>query len=80
MVGIIRSLQLVGTLVAAGPIALMGVITISTGGVVRGVVFLGFAVGIVLVSEYMYVRIVSGTVGRMKRLGGLRSRIRRFRN
>jgi len=79
MVGIVRSAQLVATLVTAGPIAMVGLLTLYGGDVVFGVAFLAFAVGLVAASEYLYVRLVGRTVGRVKRLGGVPDRLRNRR-
>lgn len=66
--GIIRSLQLLGTLVVAGPVALVGLFNLVDGNYPHGVAFLGLAIGLVVVSEYVYLRLADRTVGRLKRL------------
>lgn len=71
-VGIIRSLQLIGTLVIAGPIAMVGLFNLLDGLYLQGVFFLAAAVGLVAVSEYVYVRLTDRTVGRVKRLKNIR--------
>ena len=70
--GIVRSLQLLTTLVIAVPVALVGVSTILDGRFLLGAVFLGMAVGLVAVSEYVYTRLTDRTVGRLKRLKNAR--------
>ena len=70
--GIVRSLQLLTTLVIAVPVALVGVSTILDGRFLLGAVFLGMAVGLVAVSEYVYTRLTDRTVGRLKRLKNVR--------
>lgn len=73
-IGIVRSLQLVGTLVVAGPIAMVGVFNLLDGLYVHGVFFLVAAGGLVAVSEYVYVRLTDRTVGRVRRLRDVRLR------
>ena len=70
--GIVRSLQLLTTLVIAVPVALVGVSTVLDGRFLLGAVFLGMAVGLVAVSEYVYARLTDRTVGRLKRLKNVR--------
>ncbi|MUV86915.1 hypothetical protein GJ631_10145 [Natronomonas sp. CBA1123] len=70
--GIVRSLQLIATLVVAGPVALVGVLNVIEGRYVLGAFFLAAAVGLVVVSEYMYLRLADRTVGRVKRLKNIR--------
>jgi O-antigen ligase len=70
--GIVRSLQLLATLVIAVPVALVGVFTILDGRFLLGAVFLGLAVGLIAVSEYVYTRLTDRTVGRLKRLKNVR--------
>ncbi|MES3516589.1 MAG: hypothetical protein PPP58_02880 [Natronomonas sp.] len=70
--GILRSLQLVSTMVVAGPVALVGVLNIIDGLYAQGAMFLALAVGLVVVSEYIYVRLTDRTVGRLKRLKNVR--------
>ena len=70
--GIVRSLQLLATLVIAVPVALVGVFTILDGRLLLGAVFLGLAVGLVAVSEYVYTRLTNRTVGRLRRLKNVR--------
>ncbi|MCY4729528.1 hypothetical protein KY092_03015 [Natronomonas gomsonensis] len=71
--GIVRSLQLIATLVVAGPVALVGVLNVVEGRYVIGAFFLAAAVGLVVVSEYVYLRLADRTVGRVKRLKNIRS-------
>lgn len=66
--GIIRTLQAVTTLVVAGPVALVGVFSLLDGRYLHGVFFITAALGLVIVSEYIYVRLTDRTVGRVKRL------------
>ena len=70
--GIVRTLQLAGTLVVAGPVGLVGVFNLIEGRLVLGVLFLAAALGLVGVSEYMYLRLTDQTVGRLRRLKGVR--------
>ena len=70
--GIVRSLWLLTTLVIAVPVALVGVSTILDGRFLLGTVFLGMAVGLVAVSEYVYMRLTDRTVGRLERLKNVR--------
>jgi hypothetical protein len=70
--GIIRSLQLIGTLVVAGPIAMVGVYNLLDGNYPHAVFFLAAAIGLVVVSEYIYTRLADKTVGRVKRLKNIR--------
>ena len=70
--GIVRSLQLLTTLVIAVPVALVGVFNVLDGRLLLGAVFLGMAVGLVAVSEYVYTRLTDRTVGRLKRLKNVR--------
>jgi len=70
--GIVRTLQLAGTLVVAGPVGLVGVFNLLEGRLVLGVLFLAAALGLVGVSEYMYIRLTDRTVGRLRRLKDLR--------
>ena len=70
--GILRSLQLVGTLVVAGPVGLVGVFNLLEGQYGLGVFFLAASLGLVVVSEYVYLRITDRTVGRVKRLKNIR--------
>lgn len=70
--GIIRSLQLLATLVVAGPIAVVGVLNLVEGNYAHGAFFLAAALGLVGVSEYVYVRLTDRTIGRVKRLKNIR--------
>jgi hypothetical protein len=70
--GIIRSLQLVATLVVAGPVGLVGVFNLIEGHYGLGLFFLAAAAGLVVVSEYVYVRLTDRTVGRLRRLKNIR--------
>jgi hypothetical protein len=70
--GIIRSLQLIGTLVVAGPIAMVGVFNLLDGLYPQAAFFLAASVGLVIVSEYIYTRLTDKTVGRVKRLKNIR--------
>ena len=70
--GILRSLQLVGTLVVAGPVGLVGVFNLLEGQYGLGVFFLAAAIGLVIVSEYVYLQITNRTVGRVRRLKNIR--------
>ena len=70
--GIVRSLQFVATLVVAGPIAMVGVFNLLEGQYAHGAFFLAAAVGLLALSEYVYVRLTDRTVGRVKRLKGYR--------
>ncbi|MFW5957264.1 MAG: DUF7533 family protein [Natronomonas sp.] len=66
--GILRSAQLVATLVVAGPIGLVGVFNLLDGNLPQAIVFLGLALGLVVLSEYVYLRITDRTIGRLSRL------------
>jgi hypothetical protein len=70
--GIVRTVQLAATLVIAGPIGMVGLFSLLETQYTRGVFFLGAAVGLVVVSEYVYVRLTDRTVGRVKRLKNIR--------
>ena len=70
--GVIRSLQFVGTLVVAGPVAMVGVFNVLEGLYLQGSFFLAAALGLVAVSEYVYVRVTDRTIGRVRRLRGYR--------
>lgn len=73
-IGIVRTLQLVGTLVVAGPIGLVGLFNLLEGEYVLAAFFLSASVGLVLLSEYVYVRLTDRTVGRLRRLKDIRGR------
>jgi hypothetical protein len=70
--GIVRTVQLAATLVIAGPIGMVGLFSLLETQYTRGVFFLAAAVGLVVVSEYVYVRLTDRTVGRVKRLKNIR--------
>lgn len=70
--GIVRSLQLVATLVVAVPVALVGLFNVLEGRVLLGAVFVAMAAGLVGVSEYVYTRLTDRTVGRIRRLKNFR--------
>jgi hypothetical protein len=70
--GIVRSLQLIATLVVAGPVALVGVLNVLEGRYPLGAFFLAAAIGLLVVSEYVYLRLADRTVGRVKRLKNIR--------
>lgn len=70
--GVVRSLQFVATLVVAGPVALVGVFNLLEARYLPGVFFLAAALGLVAVSEYVYVRLTDRTIGRVRRLRGYR--------
>jgi hypothetical protein len=70
--GIVRMLQLGATLVLAGPIGMVGLFNLFEGNYPLGAFFLAAAVGLVLLSEYVYLRVTDRTVGRLKRLGNVR--------
>ena len=70
--GIVRTLQFVATLVVAAPIAMVGVFNLAEGQYAHGAFFLVAALGLLGVSEYLYVRLTRGTVGRVGRLKGYR--------
>lgn len=73
-IGIVRTLQLAATLVVAGPVGVVGVSSLLEGRPLFGVLFLAAAVGLVLVSEYIYLRLTDRTVGRLRRLKNVRGR------
>ena len=70
--GVIRSLQLLATRVVAGPVAVASVFNFLEGEYVYGVVLLAAAIGLVVVSEYVYLRLTDRTIGRVKRLTDIR--------
>lgn len=74
--GLVRSLQLVATLVVAGPVAVVGVFSLAEGLYLQGAFFLAAAVGLIAVGEYVYVRLTDRTVGRVRRLRQVRLRDR----
>ncbi len=71
-IGIIRSLQLVATLVVAGPVGLVGAFNLFEGEYALGAFFLGASIGLVVLSEYVYLRLTDRTVGRLRRLKNTR--------
>lgn len=71
-IGIIRMIQFAATLVVAGPVALVGVFNVLEGRYALGIFFLAAALGLVGVSEYIYVRLTDRTVGRLRRLKNVR--------
>lgn len=66
--GLIRSLWGVTTVVVAGPVAGLGLLALFEGNYAEGALFIGLAVAFAAVSEYAYLRVTGGTVGRLKRL------------
>lgn len=70
--GIIRSIQLVATLMIAGPVGLVGAFNLIEGRYALGVFFLGAAIGLVVLSEYVYVRLTDRTIGRLRGLKNIR--------
>lgn len=70
--GIIRTLQLIATLVVVGPVGLVGLFNLLEGEYALGAFFLAAAIGIVIVSEYVYTRLTNRTVGRLRRLKNVR--------
>ena len=70
--GIIRSIQLVATLMIAGPVGLVGVFNLIEGRYALGVFFLGAAIGLVVLSEYVYVRLTDRTIGQLRGLKNIR--------
>ncbi len=73
-IGIIRMLQLAATLVVAGPVGLVGIFYLLDAEYALGAFFLSAAVGIVVLSEYVYVRLTDRTIGRLRRLKNVRGR------
>lgn len=73
-IGIVRTLQLAATLVVAGPVGLVGAFSLLDGEYATGAFFLGAALGLVFLSEYVYIRLTDRTVGRLRRLKNIRSR------
>ncbi len=67
--GVLRSLQLVLTIVVVGPIAVLGLLTLADGEYVQGMFFVAAAIGLLGLSEYIYLRITDR----------VRSRLTRFR-
>jgi len=72
--GIVRTVQFVATLVVAGPMALAGLFHAFDGQYPQAAAFLAVALVVVLLSEYLYVRVTDGTVGRLRRLNPRRTR------
>lgn len=70
--GIIRTLQLAATLVVVGPVGLVGTFNLLDGEYALGAFFLAAAIGLVIVSEYVYLRLTSRTVGRLRGLKNIR--------
>ncbi len=70
--GIVRTLQLAATLVVVGPVGLVGLFNLLGGEYALGAFFLAAAVGLVFVSEYVYLRLTDRTVGRVRRLKNIR--------
>lgn len=70
--GIIRTLQLAATLVVVGPVGLVGVFNLLDGEYALGAFFLAAAIGIVIVSEYVYLRLTNRTIGRLRGLKNIR--------
>ncbi|WP_160169571.1 DUF7533 family protein [Natronomonas moolapensis] len=68
--GIVRTLQLARTLVVAGPVGLIGAFSLLEGRYVHGVFFVTAALGLVGVSEYVYLRLADRTVGRLRNVRG----------
>lgn len=66
--GLLRSLWQLTTIVVAGPLALVGVLTLAEGRYGAGAFFVGLAVSFALLSEVMYLRATGGTVDRLRRL------------
>ncbi|WP_299233895.1 DUF7533 family protein [Natronomonas sp.] len=71
-IGVVRTVQSVATLVVAGPIGLVGLINILEGEYALAAFFLAVSLGLVLLSEYVYVRLTDRTVGRLRRLRDVR--------
>lgn len=65
---ILRWLQLLITLIIAIPIGLVGVFNLIDGNYIHAIAFFGFSFGLVLLSEYIYIRLRSRTIGRLKRI------------
>lgn len=70
--GIIRSIQLVATLMIAGPVGLVGAFNLIEGRYALGVFFLGAAIGLVVLSEYVYVKLTDRTIGQLRGLKNIR--------
>lgn len=68
--GLLRSLQLVATLLVAAPVGSVGVFNLLEGQYLLGGFFLAAALGLVAVGEYVYVRLTDRTLGRLRRLVG----------
>lgn len=66
--GLLRSLWQLTTVVVAGPVAFIGLLALLDGRYPEGALFVGVAVAFALVSEYAYVRLTGGTIGRLRRL------------
>lgn len=70
--GILRTVQFVGTLVVVGPVILIGIFKAIEGDYQQSVAFLGVAIAFIIVSEYLYLSVVDRTFGRLKRLKNIR--------
>lgn len=70
--GIVRSIQLVGTLVVAVPVALVGLFNLLEGRYGIGLFFVAMAAGLVGVSEYVYTRLTHRTLAPVRRLKNFR--------
>ncbi|NIQ59793.1 MAG: hypothetical protein GWN85_41965 [Gemmatimonadetes bacterium] len=66
--GLLRSLWTLTTVVVAGPAAGLGLLTVLEGNYAAGALFIGLAVAFAGVSEYAYIRLTGGTVGRLRGL------------
>ena len=66
--GLLRSVWTLTTVVVAGPAAGLGVLTMLDGDYAAGALFIGLAVAFAVISEYAYLRVTGGTVGRLKGL------------
>ncbi len=66
--GLLRSLWQLTTVVVAGPVAFVGLLALLDGRYPEGALFVGLAVAFALVSEYAYVRLTGGTLGRLRQL------------
>ncbi|MDR9382083.1 MAG: hypothetical protein RI560_10510 [Natronomonas sp.] len=72
VLGIVRTLQLAATLVVAGPIGMVGVFNVLEGRPALGAFFVLASLGLVLVSEYIYIRLTSRTLGGLRRVKNVR--------
>lgn len=72
--GLLRTIWQLSTVVVAGPATIVGLLALLDGRYPQAAMFLGLAAVVTVVSEYAYVRVAGGTVGRLARLNPFRNR------